>query len=331
MRSIQFLQSQLFSETLAIRKAATLTALVLLFGLGLAANAQDSAFQPGDVFVSLETAQVKEFTPAGVLVQTLDSPSQSAGMAFDLNGNLYVTDLGGVSEFNNNGVLINPSFITGQALPVSISMPGGYFPALVGDEDLFVINKYNNLGQLIDSYNVETNGLVGPSFVDMLPDRQNVLYTLAEGDTIYSYNLVTRSQNPPFAAGLPFETYALKKLLTGPFAGDVLVGGIGNASGPWLVAPGGGIVKDYDLLGQALFPLYFCMTLSADSTSFWTCESDSGQVWQVDIATGSILQQWGVGVNLGIGGIAIFPATGQGATPCARCGVQFDTAKRGEN
>jgi hypothetical protein len=178
MRSIPFLQSQLAYERAAGR-TATLLVLVTVLGLGLAANAQNSLFQPGDVFISLQaTSQVGEFTPHGMLVQTLNIPSQPSGMAFDLNGNLYVTDIGGASEFNNNGVLVNPNFITGQVLPVSISMPGGSFPALVGDEDLFVINQYNNLGQLINSYSVQTNGLVGPSFLDLLPDRRTVLYTL---------------------------------------------------------------------------------------------------------------------------------------------------------
>jgi sugar lactone lactonase YvrE len=82
------------------------------------------------------------------------------------------------------------------------------------------------------------------------------------------------------------------------------------------VAPGGAIVKTYDLLHGGL-GIFSCLTLSQDGNSFWTCETDSGEVWQVDIATGNILENWGVGINMSPGGIALYPATGP--APCIGC------------
>lgn len=300
-------------------RKATLLVLTGILVLGLAADAQ-SAFQNGDVFVAVGNGQVKEFTPAGTLVQTLSDSTgrDTAGLAFDLDGNLYVAGnsggVGAVSKFNNNGVLINANFITGQVLPVSISMAGGSFPALVGDEVVLVINQYNNLGALINSYTVQTENGVGPSFLDLLPDMQTVLYTCV-GPTIFSYNLATRTQNPPFATDLPFHAYNLSKITGGPYAGDALVADLEKIL---LVAPGGSIVKIYDPL-QGGIGLLIGLALSADSKSFWTYEADSGEIWQIDIATGSTLAQWNDGVPFLTGGLAIFPATpipSKCARPC---------------
>ena len=119
-------------------------------------------YTPGDVFVAIGSGEVQEFTPTGVLVQTLNDTTGStytAGMAFDIQGNLYVTNfsLGMISEFDINGNLINANFVsgTGQVTPESISLPGGQFPAIVGDADFHdqngngIISQYDSTGALL--------------------------------------------------------------------------------------------------------------------------------------------------------------------------------------
>src|SRR5258708_142254 len=66
----------------------------LILGLAVA-TAQPSKYQFGDVFVSVGNSTVLEFSPTGVLVQTLNDASGSAfttGSGFDSGGNFYVTN-----------------------------------------------------------------------------------------------------------------------------------------------------------------------------------------------------------------------------------------------
>ncbi len=331
---------------MTIRKT-TLVAIAVVLGVALVANAQQvkslGAHTPsapqvksapitqhvkyaaGDVFVSVGTGLVLEFTPAGVLVQTLDDTSGStytAGSAFDSKGNFYVTNfsLSTVSEFDVNGNLVNANFIsgTGQVTPESVSMPGGVFPLLLGDADLHdqngngIINQYDATGALVNTWHVAVENR-GTDWVDLQPDGCTVLYT-SEGISILSYNICTSTQNPPFATGLPgAAAYAHRTLSSGPFAGDDLVADSLNAL---LVAPGGAIVKTYNLPGNS--GVDFALNLDPSGTAFWTADLGSGEVWEVDIATGNILQQWNSGYPNSTGGLAIFQESGQGVGPCAR-------------
>lgn len=285
-----------------------------VLSLGLAVHAQNNVFRPGDVFLSVGSGQVKEFTSSGALVQTLNDGTggETSGLAFDASGNLYVSnfDQGTAAKFNSNGTLINSRFISGQAQPDAISIRGGLFPALVGDAALSVINQYDSSGHLLNSYPVQTQ-LGGTQFVDLQPDHETALYT-SDGNTIFSYNINTRTQNPPFATLGPFdELRELHVITTGPFAGDVLVADILNVL---LVAPGGTIVSTYNPIGGVA--VYVDVAVSPDGRSAWINEIDSGLVWQVDLATGSILQQWSDGAPFETGGIALYPNN----SPCSRCG-----------
>jgi DNA-binding beta-propeller fold protein YncE len=79
------------------------------------------AFPSGDVFVSVSNGQVKEFTPAGVLVRTLDTGKGgfTTGSAFDSAGNFYVTDFSAslVSKFDPTGTLLG-TFGSGNSINV---------------------------------------------------------------------------------------------------------------------------------------------------------------------------------------------------------------------
>ena len=171
-------------------------------------------------------------------------------MAFDSNGNLYVTNfqIGSVSKFDYNGVLVNKNFITGQINPESISIPGGQFPALVGDAGAPFIKKYSSSGGIpLKSYpaQIEKKGTgLGLSYS---PDRKTVLYT-SEGTSILSYDITGNGkQLSPFATGLPGSpavAFQVRLLTSGPFASYALVA---DNSDVRLVAPGsnGTFVKKY--------------------------------------------------------------------------------------
>jgi hypothetical protein len=289
---------------------SSVLALAAVLYLGLAATALWAGdFKVGDVFVAIGNGQVQEFTPAGVFVQTLDDLTHStytAGMAFDTSGQLYVTNfsIGTISQFNFDGSLKNGSFVTGQVNNESISMPGGNFPMLVGDAGQNVINQYNSSGMRLNSYTVAIQSR-GTDWVDLQPDGHTVLYT-SEGTSILSYNILTRMQNPDFIDGLAGPVYALRTVLTGAFAGDVLVADTSNVE----LVNSGGIVKTY-LPGSTQL---FALNLDRTGTAFWTADLSTGEVYEVNIANGTVMEQWNDGFLNSTGGLAIFGEQGQGGS-----------------
>src|SRR3972149_1103583 len=69
------------------------------------------AYSAGDVFAGVGAGKIKHFSPAGVLLDTLDTTtgsSEQTGMAFDSAGNLYATDwtANKMSTFDNMGNLL---------------------------------------------------------------------------------------------------------------------------------------------------------------------------------------------------------------------------------
>lgn len=231
-------------------------------------------------------------------------------MAFDSGGNLYLTNfsVGSVSKFDSNGNLVNANFITGQSNPESMSMPNGNFPALIGDANLNMINQYNSAGGLVKSFTVAIEDR-GTDWVDLQPNLHTVYYT-SEGKNIFSYDIGTMTQNANFASGLPGSVaYALRTVLGGAFAGDVLVA---DSEAAYLVGAGGVIVKTYNLPGNGGGD--FSLNLDPSGTAFWTADFVTGEVWEVDIATGAILQQWNSGSS-SLFGVAVFGESGQGGVP----------------
>jgi streptogramin lyase len=292
-----------------LRRAITFAfAAVSTLGLVVAAQA-GTTYQTGDVFAAVGNGMVLEFTPTGTLVQTINDGSGSpftTGMAFDSSGNLYVTNfsVGSVSKLDNAGNIINTNFITGQVNPESISMPGGSFPAIVGDAGQNVINQYDSSGARINTYTVATQNR-GTDWVDEQPDRQTVYYT-SEGSSIFSYNLATHTQNADFVDGLPGSAaYALRTVLSGAFAGDVLVADSSNA----LLVGHSGVIMTYNLPGNGGGD--FSLNLDPAGTAFWTADFTTGEVWEVDIATGKILEQWNTGFTGSTFGLAVFGERGQ--------------------
>jgi hypothetical protein len=284
-------------------------ALMLAAGLFNVARA-GSAYTVGDVFVAIGSGQVNEYTPTGTLVQTLDTTTGStytAGMGFDSSGNLYVTDFstGQVSQFDNSGNLLNASFISGQTNPESLAFDtsGNIY---VGDADLHlsgangtgVINEYNASGTLIGTTSALTQ-IRGTDWIDLQADQHTVFYT-SEGNSILSVDTATNTQNTAFASGtLNYYAYALREIPTGTYAGDVLVA---DSDAARLVAPGGTILNTYALPGTSGND--FALNLDPNGTAFWTGDLGNGTMWEVDIATGNILQQWTASGT--VGGVSIY-------------------------
>jgi hypothetical protein len=234
-------------------------------------------------------------------------------MAFDSSGNLYITNfsLGSVSQMTNHGTIMNQNFITGLVNPESISMPGGNFPMLVGDAGQSIISQYGSAGgpPPLNTWTVQIQNR-GTDWVDLQPNLHTVYYT-SEGSSILSFDISgSGHQNPDFFDGLPgAAAYALRTVLAGSFAGDVLVA---DSDAARLVSPTLGILKTYNLPGNGGGD--FSLNLDPSGTAFWTGDFATGEVWEVDIATGAILEQWNSGSG-SLFGITVFGESGQGTTP----------------
>ncbi|MHB1519300.1 MAG: choice-of-anchor D domain-containing protein [Acidimicrobiales bacterium] len=122
-----------------------------------------SPIATGDIIASLASGQVNEYTPAGNLVQTLMTATSPTGMAFDAQGNLYVTDFASndilkldaktmtVSVFSNDTILNDG---TTYNSPESIAFGPGYTKMYVSDADrngpgggIHVVNPATGAGE----------------------------------------------------------------------------------------------------------------------------------------------------------------------------------------
>jgi hypothetical protein len=267
----------------------------------LAGSAAASSYAVGDVFLGVSLGLVKEYTPSGTLVQTLNTGlgGFTTGMGFDSSSNLYVTDFstGNVSQFNNSGTLTNATFISGQTEPESLAFDasGNIY---VGDAALGKINEYNTSGTLVGS----TSAIIqdkGTDWIDLAGDQKTLLYT-SEGSSIKSVT-AGGAQNADFATGLPGgAAYALRIIPTGTLAGDVLVA---NSTNALLIGPTGTVITTYALPGNTGGD--FALNLDPNGTDFWTADFGTGNVWEVNIGTGAIDEQW----SSGTGGSTVFGLT----------------------
>ncbi len=300
-----------------MRKNLILKTISLALVLAAAAATRSyagSAYQPSDVFAAVGSGQVYEFSPTGTLIQTLDDGSGSAyttGMAFDSAGNLYVTNFatGTVSQLNNTGGIVNTNFITGQSNPESLvyTSSGSIF---VGDAGRNTISQYNASGALTNTFTVQTQNR-GTDWIDF-QNANTIVYT-SEGNTIFSYNISTDTQNAPITTALAGGTaYALRVIPTGSTdAGDILVADSSYAA---LVDPTtGAILQTYTLPGNGGGD--FSLNIDPNGKDFWTGDFSSGNIWEVNIATGAIDMQFNSGSSA-LYGITIFgEKTTTSATP----------------
>lgn len=301
-----------------MKQKMLLTAAVgLIFTLAFSISAQaGSLYGKGDVFAAIGNGRVDEFTPRGVLVQTLNDGSGSTyatGMAFDSAGNLYVTNfsIGTVSQLNNSGGVLNTTFITGQVNPESIVATGGGATFWVGDAGQApgVINEYNSSGRLVHSYTGLTTQNRGTDWIDFL-NSNTVIYT-SEGTSVFTLNTTSGTNGSDFANGLTgSNAYALRAIPSGSTdAGDVLVA---DGSDAVLLSSTGSILKTYNLPGNGGGD--FSLNLDPNGTDFWTGDFTTGLIWEVNIATGTIDEQWNSGSS-SLFGITVYGERTTSSTP----------------
>jgi hypothetical protein len=274
-------------------------ALALLAAFGAtSAGANGVPFSKGDLIAGNGNGTYKHFDGAGKLLDTLETTSgapEDTGMCFDAKGNLFTTNFGAqsVSKFDSGGNLLLASFGSGfNADPEScvVTTSGDI---LVGQADgSHEVLKFDPAGNLLASYAPETEDR-GTDWIDLSSDQCTLHYT-SEGSAIKAFNICTNEQLPDFATGLPAPCYAHRILSDG---GEL----VACTSEVARVNSKGEVIQTYTPGGSLLFAL----NLDSDGTSFWTADLFSGEIWKIDIATGTVLEEFNSEPAVDVAGLAV--------------------------
>jgi hypothetical protein len=277
---------------------AFMAALILMATVGVVFSAAqparaDTVFASGQVFISTGFGEVDVYDPAsGNMINSLIDATNSqfvAGTAFDANGNIFVADgtSGNISEFDPMGNPIG-TFASGLADPAALvfDRAGNLY---VGQLRSHFIAEFAPNGQRQTDIGPLKTQLFGNDWIDLSSDQCTFYYT-SERSAVMAYNMCTKTQLPdftqqPLAGG---NAYELRIVANGPDVGDVLVA---DSNRVVRLDASGNVKQSYlcsSLPGCA--GQLFGLAVSPDGTSFWASDPFSGLVWQVDIASGQVLQ-----------------------------------------
>jgi streptogramin lyase len=258
----------------------------------------------GTVMVSTGSGKVTEFDQIGTNLGQLDTTTGSTyttGSEFDSAGNFFVTDFSAqqVTKFDPTGALIG-SFGSGyNSDPESV-----FFDAAgnvyVGQADgTHNVLEFNPSGTLLNTFSPATENR-GTDWVEVAADQCTLFYT-SEGVLVKRFNACTNTQLTDFnTAPLPGAFAYAHRLLP---SGGILVA---DSSEVVRLDASGNQIQTYSNLSPNTGNI-FALNLDPDGTSFWTADL-GGEVFKVDIASGSILQQWnsaGVAGFTAAGGLSV--------------------------
>ena len=271
-------------------------------------KAQAAPFAKGDVFAGVGGGTIKVFSSTGTLKQTLTTApgfptgSEDTGMGFDSAGNLYATlfEAGAVAKFDSSGTFMGlfASGISGHPESVAIDKAQNIYIG-VTDSGLNQILKYNTSGTLLSTY-VGLPADRGFDWIDLAADQKSMHYT-GEGTNIRIADITS----PPgtfvgiFASGLGGTAYAHRILADGS---ELLANSVNVLH---IDAAGNIIQTNPKPLGETSF--LFALNLDPDGTSFWTGGYSTGNVYEINIATGALEESFNAGIVGGsMAGLAVF-------------------------
>ena len=285
-----------------------------------------ASYRYGDIFEGWLTGGgcpgcVSEFSPNGTPIKDFQDGSganETTGTAFDVAGNLYVTNwgFGTVSKLDKTGKVVNPALMTpandGQSLPESIRAVGSKtdlsdLKLYVGGPGCACILVYDSAGTLQQTINVAGAGSThGTDWIDFL--TPNIIIYTGHGKEIKAYDIVANTQLPDVITGLPGSNDYQLRVHQKPTAACgvpdcdlpatyILVADDDRAlmidPTPWLNAnPIGSVpatVKTtYNLPGLTGD---FSLAIDPDGYHFWT-GSWNNRIWQVNICSGQVGYSW---------------------------------------
>lgn len=266
--------------------------------------------------------QVRRYTSAGVFIDAW-GPNignflgyVTTGMCFSPQGDILATrfDYPDPTLYSAAGAVLDDAFARPPGSPsfwsaescvfdrsgnVYIGQAGG---SSSDDEDV-AVKKFDRYGNALDSYTVPT-GPRGTDWIDLAGDQCTLYYT-SEDTTVRRYNLCTRTALPPFAVDLtPPYCYALRLRPNR----EVMVA---CQDAVHRLSPQGDNLQTYtrQSIGELDAGGLFALNLDPDGTSFWTAGIHSGNVYRVDIESGTVLTSFNSGTG-GVSGLAVYNELG---------------------
>ena len=258
----------------------------------------------GDIFAGVGTGLIKEFKPDGTFVQTLDTTSgafEDTGMCFDGLGNLRSTNFGTqtMTLFDSSGTIITHPWAGPFSADPESCVRNAAGDIYVGQADgTRDILKFAPDGTFLAAYDVPA-GPRGTDWIDLAAD-QCTMYYASEGSVIRKYDVCADVPLPDFASGLSGPCYALRIRDNA----QVLVACTSQA---YLLNADGTVAHTYVNSDFTPAPsLLFALNIDPDGTSFWTADIFSGNIYHMDISTGSQLFTFNAAAPVDVAGLAIF-------------------------
>jgi hypothetical protein len=261
-----------------------------------ASPAMAVTFVAGDVFAAIGNGQVKHYTSAGVLIETLNTGiagSFTTGMAFDTAGNLFVTNFsaGNVTKFDNNGVIVppNPFVSPGSGVESLVFNAAGNLLAAHGGQT----KRYSSAGALLQTYNHSAD------WIDLAADQKTLFYD-TEGLTIDKFDISTNTNIGNFvniSAGGGTNAFALRILNNG----NVIVAA--NTKVLEYSALGA-FLGSYDVTGVDGF---FALNLDSTNNTFWSGSFNNQTLYRFTLGNyGANVSSQNIVAGGSLFGVAVF-------------------------
>ena len=271
------------------------------------AHAGGVAYSVGDVFVGIGGGSILHLSSSGTIVDTLHTGHNTvdSGMTFDSAGNLYATDFeaNAVTKFDNMGNKIgdvgsgynafDESIV--QACSVCTGSNAGHFYVGQAAGSRKVL-EFNSSFVPVQSFSPALAGR-GTDWIDLAADQCTLFYT-SEVKYVRRFNVCTNSQLTDFTSTLAgSHAYALRILPNQ----DVL---LADTESVYLLNTSGAVIQTYTPGSFSSDNPLFALNIDSDLKSFWTATGVSGDIYHIDIASGSVIQH--VNVGTGVMGLAVF-------------------------
>jgi hypothetical protein len=259
--------------------------------------------------------KIRRYTTTGMFIDTWDDRMSNGlgfivtGMCFAPTGEVLATRFQwpGPILYSRLGVIVDENFAGTLNMPTHESCvfdrAGNVYIGIAGPngaaDSNVPVRKFDRYGNLLDTFVLPT-GTRGTDWVDLAGDQCTLYYT-SEDTSVRRYNVCTHTSLGVFANGLigPY-CYALRLRPNRELM-------VACQEGVHRLSPQGVNLRTYPRIdiGETDANGLFAMNLDPDGTSFWTAGFSSGNVFHVDIETGTPLGNFNSGAG-GVAGLAIY-------------------------
>jgi hypothetical protein len=248
--------------------------------------------------------------PTSPLYPGYPSADNTAGSAFDAKGNFYVTDdySGQISEYNPDGTL-KGVFASGLQNPLSLVFDNSK-NLYVGQQNTPYIAEFNSSGQNIANIGPVATGETGDDWIDLASDQCTFYYT-TETNVVYRYSNCAGNvgqqanfNSVPFPGARAFQvrilpdggalvadTNSVLRLDSNGNVTEVYPCSAADQSALQTAYPSANVVASLPDCGGQLFSL----AIDPSGTSFWAGDSYSGNIWQIGLASGQVMNEVNTG------------------------------------